>query len=194
MGRNCVSPSFTNGGHSSQSRDLGRSAKRHLAGAECVVLETATYTAELKLRNIMNRFSLFALAALVAFGCERADFRNGYSPGELEVIGDAKVYHLTDGVMIEERRNGSKVYYLIESTVADYELTAEGLNIRLEGEMAGTYSTPPAPEGYVAAWITLVPADGPGVTRFQVDEATLAELIQKFAAAVTVRDVYSLKK
>lgn len=169
-----------------------------MAGAECVVFETATYieevTVEPNLRNIMNRFSLFALAAFLALGCERADFRNGYSPGELEAIGDAMVYHLADGVMIEERKNGIKVYYLIESTVADYELTAEGLDIKLEGEKAGTYSTTPAPEGYIAAWITLVPVDGPEVTRFHVDEATLAELLQNLTAGMTVRDVYNLKQ
>ncbi|MCS7468993.1 hypothetical protein NZK35_20260 [Stieleria sp. ICT_E10.1] len=142
----------------------------------------------------MNRFSLFAFVALLALGCEKADFRNGYRPGELEVIGDAMVYHLADGVMIEESRNGSKVYYLIESTVADYELTAEGLEIELEGEKAGTYSTTPAPEGDVAAWITLVAGDGPELTRFHVDAATLAELTQNLAAEMTVRDVYSLKQ
>ena len=142
----------------------------------------------------MNRFSLLALTTLLLVGCERADFRNGYSPGELEVIDDAKVYHLADGVFIEQSRNGNNVYYLIESTVADYELTAEGLDIKLNGEKAGTYSTSPAPEGYVAAWITEVPGDGPGITRFQIDDATLAELLQNLTAATTVRDIYNLKQ
>ena len=142
----------------------------------------------------MNRFYLLALATLLLIGCDGTGFRNGYSPGELEVIGDAKVYHLADGVLIEERKNGIKVYYLIESTVADYQLTAEGLDIELEGEKAETYSTTPAPEGYVAAWITEVPGDGPGVTRFQVENATLAELLQNLTAAVTVREIYNLKK
>jgi hypothetical protein len=142
----------------------------------------------------MNRLFLLALTTLLLLGCDTTDFRNGYSPGELEVIGDAKVYHLADGVLIEERKNASKVYYLIESTVADYELTAEGLDIELQGEKAGTYSTTPATEGYISAWITEVPADGPGVTRFQVDEATLAELLQNLTAAMTVRDIYNLKQ
>ena len=143
----------------------------------------------------MNRFSLFALAAFSSHSVVNGLISGTViAAGELEAIGDAKVYHLADGVMIEERKNGIKVYYLIESTVADYELTAEGLDIKLEGEKAGTYSTTPAPEGYIAAWITLVPVDGPEVTRFHVDEATLAELLQNLTAGMTVRDVYNLKQ
>ena len=83
---------------------------------------------------------------------------------------------------------------LIESTVADYELTTEGLDIELEGEKAGTYSTTPAPEGYVAAWITEVPDEGPGLTRFQIDDATLAELLQELTATTTVQDICNLKQ
>lgn len=142
----------------------------------------------------MSRILLLAFTALLVLGCERANFRNGFSPGELEVIGDATVYHLADGVLVEQRRNEQKRYYLIESTAADYRLTAEGLEIELEGKHAGTYSTTSAPEGYIAAWITEVPGDGPGATRFQVDDATLAELLQGSTATTTVRDVYHLKQ
>jgi hypothetical protein len=142
----------------------------------------------------MNRISHLALITLFLLGCDRTDFRNGYSPGELEVIGDAKVYHLSDGVFIEERTNVSKIYYLIESTVADYELTAEGLDVELDGDMAGTHSTTPAPGGYVAACITKVPGDGPEFTRFKVDDASLAELLQNHTAAMKVRDIYTLKQ
>ena len=142
----------------------------------------------------MDRCSLLTLTTLLLLGCGRADFRNGYRPGELEIVDYANVYHLADGVFIEERRMGSNVYYLIESTVADYELTAAGLAIELEGEMAGTYSTVPAPEGYVAAWITEVPGEPPGVTRFQMDDATRAALLQKVDATMTVREIHSLKQ
>jgi hypothetical protein len=83
---------------------------------------------------------------------------------------------------------------LIESTVADYALTARGLDIVLEGENAGTYSTTPAPQGYVAAWITEVEGEGPGGTRFQIDDAALAELIEKLTEATTVQDIYRLKQ
>jgi hypothetical protein len=78
--------------------------------------------------------------------------------------------------------------------VADYELAAEGLDIELQGKQAGSYSTTPAPEGYVAAWITEVPDDGPGVTRFQIDEATIGEFLKGLNASTTVRDVYGLKQ
>lgn len=151
-------------------------------------------TTKAKRNTTVNRFSLLAFTTLFLFGCERADFRNGYSPGEVEVIDNAQVFHLADGVFIEERKSGSIVYYLIESTVADYELTKEGLDIELEGEKAGTYSTTPAPEGYVAAWITEVPDEGPGLTRFQIDDATLAELLQELTATTTVQDIYNLKQ
>jgi hypothetical protein len=140
----------------------------------------------------MHRFALFALLALL-LGCARADFRNGYSPGDVETVNNAEVYHLADGVFVVERRNGRPCYYLIESSVADYELTAEGLDIVLEGEMAGTYSTTPAPQGYVAAWITEVEGEGPGVTRFQIEDATIGEFLEGIHSATTVRDVYRLR-
>ena len=142
----------------------------------------------------MYRLSILALTTLLLLGCNRDSFRNGHGPGELEVIQDAKVYHLADGVFIAQRKNGSNVYYLIESTVADYELTAEGLDIELEGEKAGRGSITPAPEGHVAAWLTEIPADGPGVTRFKVDDTRLAELLQNFTATMTARDIYDLKQ
>ena len=142
----------------------------------------------------MNRFFLLALTILVLLGCDRADFRNGYSPGEVETIGNTKVYHLADGVFIAERKNGSTCYYLIESTVADYELTAQGLDIELEGENAGTYSATPAPRGYVVAWVTEVESEGPGVTRFQINDATVTDLIGKLTASTKVQDIYRLKK
>lgn len=142
----------------------------------------------------MNRISAIGLTTLLLLGCDRDDFRNGYRPGELEVVGDAKVFHLSDGVFIEERINGGKNFYLIESTVADYELTAKGLDVELDGGTAGTYSTTPAPKGYVAAWITQFPDEGPEVTRFKVDDVTLAELLQSLTGAMKVRDIYNLKQ
>lgn len=150
--------------------------------------------ADSKQSSTMHRLSLLALTVLVLIGCDRAEFRNGYSPGEVEAIDNAKVFHLADGVFIEERQNGSIRYYLIESTVADYELTAQGLDIVLEGENAGTYSTTPAPQGYVAAWITEVQGESPGVTRFQIADATVADLIGKLIESTTVQDIYRLKK
>ena len=142
----------------------------------------------------MYRFPLLTLFALLLLGCARADFRNGYSPGDVETVDNAKVYHLADGVFVVERKNGSTRYYLIESTVADYELTAQGLDIELKGEKAGTYSTTPAPQGCVAAWITEVEGDGPGVTRFQVDEATIDEFLKGIDGSTTVQDIYRLKQ
>lgn len=142
----------------------------------------------------MIRFSLFAFTTLFLLGCDRADLRNGSSPGEVEVIENGKVFHLADGVFIEETKNGGNVYYLIESSVVDYDLTAEGLDIELEGEKAGIYSTTPAPQGYVAAWITLVPGEGPEVTRFRIEDEILAKLLREFTAATTVRDIYNLKQ
>lgn len=130
---------------------------------------------------------LSAVTVLVVAGCDRSDFRNGYSPGDVETSEAARVYHLADGVLIQESQNGRNCYYLIESTVADWELTARGLDIVLEGEKAGTYSTTPAPQGYVAAWITEVEGDGPGVTRFHVDEATLVEVIGKLEVDPNIR-------
>ena len=150
--------------------------------------------AEVKRWNTMKRFSLLVLTILLLLGCDRADFRNGYSPGEVETIGNAKVYHLADGVFIAERQNGSTCYYLIESTVADYRLTAQGLDVVLEGENAGTYSTTPAPRGYVAAWLTEVEGEGPGVTRFQINDAKVTDLIGKLTASTKVQDIYRLKK
>ena len=142
----------------------------------------------------MYRLAILALSTLLLLGCNRDSCRNGHGPGDLEVIQDAKVYHLADGVFIAQRKNGSNVYYLIESTVTDYELTAEGLDIRLDDEKATRGSITPAPEGYVAAWLTEIPADGPGVTRFKVDDTRLAELLQNLTATMTARDIYDLKQ
>jgi hypothetical protein len=142
----------------------------------------------------LTRLCFLALAILVLLGCDRVDFRNGYAPGEVETIDNAKVYHLADGVFVAESKNGSTCYYLIESTVADYKLTAEGLDIVLEGEKAGTYSTTPAPQGYVAAWITEVEGDGPGVTRLQIEDATIGEFLKGINESTTVQDVYRLKR
>jgi hypothetical protein len=147
-----------------------------------------------KRKSTINRFCLLALAILVLLGCDRADFRSGFVPGEVETIDNAKVYHLADGVFIAQRKDGSNVYYLIESTVADYELTAEGLDIKLDDEKATRGSITPAPEGYVAAWLTEIPPDGPGVTRLKVDDTRLAELLQDLTATTTARDIYNLKQ
>lgn len=142
----------------------------------------------------MHRICTWSLTLFVLLGCNRTDFRSRFEPGEREVLERATVYHLADGVFIEERRSGSNVHYLIESTVAGYRLTAEGLDVKLKGEQAGTYSTTPAPQGFVAAWITEVPGEGPGVTRFQINEAALARLLQDFSATTTIRDFYDLKQ
>ena len=142
----------------------------------------------------MDRLLILALTTLLLLGCNRDSFRNGHRPGEVEVILDAKVYHLADGVFIAQRKNGSNVYYLIESTVADYEFTAEGLDIKLDDGKATRGSIPPAPEGYVAAWLREIPSDGPGVTRFKVDDTRLAEMLQNFTATMTARDIYDLKQ
>ena len=48
-------------------------------------------TTETKRKNTRKRFSLLALIILVLLGCDRADFRNGFSPGEVETIDNAKV-------------------------------------------------------------------------------------------------------
>lgn len=142
----------------------------------------------------MKRFLLLALMILLLPGCDGADSRHGHSPGEVETLGSAKVYHLADGVFIADTENGSTSYYLVESPVADYELTAQGLDIELEGEHAGTYSTPAAPQGYVAAWITEVEGERRGATRFSMDEAAIKELIEKLTESTTVQDVYELKQ
>lgn len=142
----------------------------------------------------MNRFSRFALMILLLPGCGGADSRHGYSPGEVETLGSAKVYHLTDGVFIADTKNGTTSYYLVESPVADYELTAQGLEIKLEGEYAGIYSTPAAPQGFVAAWITEVEGDRRGATRFQIDDSAIADLVEKLTESTTVQDVYRLKQ
>ena len=147
-----------------------------------------------KRKSTINRFCLLALAILVLLGCDRADFRKGFAPGEVATIDNAKVYHLADGVFIAQTKDGSNIYFLIESTVADYELTAEGLDIKLDDEKATRCSITPAPEGYVAAWLTEIPADGPGVTRFQVDDTRLAGLLQNLTATTTARDIYNLKQ
>ena len=147
-----------------------------------------------KRKRTTSRSCVLALAILALLGCDRTDFRNGYAPGEVETLDNAKVFHLTDGVFVVERKNGSTCYYLIESTVADYELTAQGLDIELKGEKAGTYSTTPAPQGCVAAWITEIEGDGPGMTRFQVDEATIDEFLKGIDGSTTVQDIYRLKQ
>lgn len=141
----------------------------------------------------MNKFIFIASIALLFFACERPDFRNNYSPGEVEQVGSAKVFHLADGVFIEEKKQEGNIYYLIESTVNNYKLTEEGLDIELTGDKAGTYSTTPAPQGFVAAWLIEVPGDGPGLTRFQVENAKLAGLFQELTPATTVKDIYNLK-
>ena len=56
----------------------------------------------------MIRFcALLELAILVLLGCDRADFRKGCAPGEVETVDNATVYHLADGVFVVVR----KVYY-----------------------------------------------------------------------------------
>ncbi len=156
----------------------------------------ASRTSYLESKKSINmcRLSILALATLILLGCSRDDFRNGHGPGELEVTRDAKVYHLADGVFIAATKNGSNVHYLIESTVADYELTAKGVDIKLDDEKATRGSIPSAPEGYVAAWLTEIPTDGPGVTRFKVDDTRLGELLQNLTATTTARDIYDLKQ
>jgi hypothetical protein len=146
-------------------------------------------------KSTMTRFCvLLALAILVLLGCDRADFRKGYAAGEVQTVDNATFYHLADGVFVVERKNGSTFYYLIESTVADYELTAGGLDIKLEGQKEGRYTIAPAPEGYVAAWFTEIPVDGPGVTRFQIDDATIDKFLAAIDGSTTVRDVYQLRQ
>lgn len=142
----------------------------------------------LKAKQIANmkKFCLLAFANLFLLGCSRTDFRNGHSPGEVEEIDNGKVFHLADGVLIKERRNGDFVYFLIESTVLDYELTEDGLDIEVEGELAGTYSTTPAPQGFVAAWVTEVPGGGFGVTRYRIDEAAIAEVLENLTATTSI--------
>ena len=142
----------------------------------------------------MIRLSLFAFTTLFLLGCDRADFRNGHSPGEIELIDNGRVFHLADGVFIEEKKTEGSVYYLIESTVVDYDLTKAGLDIELGGDKAGSYSTTPAPQGYVAAWISLVPGEGPELTRFRIEDEILAKLLRDFTAATKVRDIYKLKQ
>ena len=141
----------------------------------------------------MNRLFLPAVIVIGSFGCEHGDFRNGHSPGDVETTGSATVYHLADGVFVEQADNGRKRYYLIESNVAEYTITPTGLDVELRGENAGSYSTSAAPDGYVAAWMTLVPGDGVEVTRFQIEAATLLDSLQDFKTT-TVRDIYNLKK
>lgn len=144
----------------------------------------------------MKHSSLLALVLLLLLlpACDRAGLRNGHRPGDVEVTDQARIFHLADAVFIEERRIEGKVHFLIESTVADYQLTEKGLDVELEGDMAGTYSTTPAPQGYVAAWITRIPGEGPELTRFQLDDATLAALPEDLTAATTVQDIYDLKQ
>lgn len=104
------------------------------------------------------------------------------------------VFHLADGVLVEERRDGVVHYYLIESTVADYQLTSQGLDVVFEGDISGTFSTEPAPEGYVAAWITQAQDKNPGVTRFKIDDEAIAEFIATISASTTIQDLYNLKE
>ena len=147
-----------------------------------------------KRKSTINRFCLLALAFLVLLGCDRADFRNGFAPGEVATIDNAKVYHLADGVFIAQTKDGSNIYFLIESTVADYELTAEGLDIKLDDEKATRCSITPAPGGLRGGMAHGNPRRRSGGYTVQVDDTRLAGLLQNLTATTTARDIYNLKQ
>lgn len=137
----------------------------------------------------MNRISLLAIATLLIVGCSQA-----HSPGEVEIIDNGKVYHLADGVLVQERRDEGAHYYLIESTKADYELTEEGLRIEEEGGGETSAVFHRAPGGYVAAQFKDLNSDGPESTRFPIDEEKFADFLQKLTSATTVEDVHGQKR
>jgi hypothetical protein len=133
---------------------------------------------------------MLGLITLLIVGCSRS-----HSPGEVETIGKGRVYHLADGILVQERRDGATHYYLIESTKADYEITEEGLKIEMKLEGVGWTRVimHRAPQGYVAAWFSDFHGDGPEATRFGFDDTTFSKFLQKFTPAITVQDIYNLK-
>lgn len=144
-------------------------------------------------RNPIFRLSSLSLTALMLASCGDG-FRNGYRPGDIETLGNATVYHLADGVFIQERFEGSPHYYLVETTVADYRLKPEGLEVDFRGAGGGIAVAGRQTDHYVAAFMTRVPGDGPEATRFQIDASTLERIVDEFDADMTVADIYRRKK
>lgn len=124
---------------------------------------------------------------------DHVEFRNGYAPGQVEPIENGHIYHLADGVLIKQKKGQSVLYYLVEDSVDKYELTDLGLKFKTKGENAGSYFLPPAPEGFVAAWITLLADEGPEGTRFIIGEVKVAEFTANLRDSTKVLDLYRLR-
>lgn len=133
------------------------------------------------------------LAAVILASCS-GGFRNGHRPGDIETLDKALVHHLADGVFIRERFEGSSHFYLVETTVDDWRLKPEGLEVEYRGTGEVTAVAGRQPDHYVVAFMTRVPGDGPEATRFQIDASTLERIVDEFDADMTVADIYRRKK
>ena len=140
-------------------------------------------------KSIMNRISVLALITLLIVGCNRS-----HRPGEVEMIDHGTVYHLADGFLVQERRDGGTHFYLIESTKADYMLTEEGLSFEEKGGGVTREVFHRSPEGYVAARFADLNGDGPESTRFQIDDEKFSDFLQKVTSATTVQDIHNHKR
>jgi hypothetical protein len=116
------------------------------------------------------------------------------------MIDNGEVYHLVDGILVQERRDGATHYYLIESTkadyeLADYEITEDGLKIEIEIKGKGTIGAilHRSPEGSVTAWFSDFIGDGPEGTIFTVDDEKFSDVLQMLTPSITVRDIYNQK-
>lgn len=138
----------------------------------------------------MNRIVCSLLALAIVCGCEQVDIRHGFKPGEVEVISNAKVYHLADGLFIEKP---GKAYFLVDTSVANYRVTSAGLYVQLADGKGGPHSLS-SQAGKVVSCTVPVSGEGLDTNQFDVNESALAELLGKHSAATKRSDFESLKE
>lgn len=138
----------------------------------------------------MNRVLCSLVALFLVCGCEQADIRHGFKPGEVEVISNAKVYHLADGLFIEKP---GKAYFLVDASVANYRVTPTGLDVQLADGKGGPHSLS-SQAGKVVSCTVPVSGEGLDTTQFDVEDSALAELLAKHSPATQRSDFDSLKE
>lgn len=138
----------------------------------------------------MNRFLYLLLICVSACGCGQS--RTDSVSTQTEAGRLTQVYELSDGVLIRERYQGTTYFYLVSSEAKGYELVPEGLKVVLNNQTSGITERPD--EGFVFACIETVPGDGLEITRFQVRDNELDEMIDQLDESVSVYDVYRKKE
>jgi hypothetical protein len=125
------------------------------------------------------------LIAIVFAGCGGGESVKAHSPGEIERLSNATIYHLKNGVFIHEAFEGADHYYLLHDIVESYELTQDGLKYA-KTNSAGNTPRPPVEK----ILCILRESDSSSLaTMLQVDEATIKRVIESFNADATVESV-----